>query len=146
MPLMTDPTDRQLDELGAAMDEFSRRYKLAMSLDGGTALNELDKLLLIHIHRNPGAGPTDLARFFGVPATTTTSATDRLVKRGFVERRRPEKDRRAVALQVTDAGDASVRAIEVTHRSLYASMLAPLAPDERDTLIRLMTKIIYSET
>ena len=143
---MSKPTDKQLEDLGAALEAFSRRYKLATTSEGRSPLNELDKQILIHVVRQPGAGPTDIARLLGVPATTTTSATDRLVRRGLVERHRPEEDRRAVALQPTAAGEALMEKLMRTYKGLYAQMLAPLAPDERDVLIQLMSKIVYSET
>ena len=146
MPGMTHPTEQQLDDLGAALEEFSRRYKLAAARESGRQVNELDKLILLHLARNPGAKPTDIARLLGVPATTTTSATDRLVKRGMIERHRPEADRRAVSLTLSDAGAAHVSALARIYRDLQSQMLAPLTPEERDTLIRLMSKIVNSET
>ncbi|MBR9764396.1 MAG: winged helix-turn-helix transcriptional regulator [Rhodobacteraceae bacterium] len=146
MTAPTRPTRAQIDAIGAAMDDFARRYKLSMATAGDVQLNELDKLILLHLAQTPDTGPTDVARWFGVPATTTTSATDRLVKRGLVERHRPDTDRRAVALRLSDKGRALTETMAAVHLSLYEQLLMPLDPDERDALIRLLNKITSSET
>lgn len=139
------PTDEQLGALGAAFDAFARRYKLADALGSEAQLNELDKLTLLYVLDHPQCGPSDIARFLAVPNTTISSATDRLAKRGLLERRRTEGDRRAVALQLSKAGKARADAYVAAHRALYRRMLEPLSPAERDSLVALMTKIIHYE-
>lgn len=139
------PTDDQLAALGAAFDTFSRRYKLADALSAEKPLNELDKQTLLYVAHHPGCGPTDIARLLDVPNTTISSATDRLVKRGLLERRRFEEDRRAVALQLSDAGRARADAYMAAHRALYRRMLEPLTPAERDSFITMISKILYPE-
>jgi DNA-binding MarR family transcriptional regulator len=143
---MTMPTDDQLATLGAAFDTFTRRYKLADALSSEKPLNELDKQALLYVAGNPSCGPSDIARFLAVPNTTISSATDRLAKRGLIERDRPEGDRRAVALRLSPAGQARVEAFLAAHRALYLKMLAPLSPDERDSFIAMITKIVSDET
>ena len=142
---MKPPSDDQLAALGSLFEAFSRRYKLAEALGAEKQLNELDKQILFFVARNPGCGPTDVARFLAVASTTISSATDRLVKRGLLSRQRPENDRRAVALQLTAAGEARVAAFLCAHRDLYRHMLAPLTEAERELLIRLMRKILSYE-
>ncbi len=141
---MTTPTDDQLARLGAAFDTFARRYKLADALGTETQLNELDKQALLFVADHPGCGPTDIARFLAVPNTTISSSTDRLVKRGLLERHRPEGDRRAVALRLSAEGKARADAIATVHRELYRRMLEPLSPAERKSFIRLITKIVFT--
>ena len=80
-----------------------------------------------------------------MPNTTVSSATDRLVKRGLLERRRPEHDRRAVALHLTATGRERAEGLLAAFRALYRQMLAPLSEAERETLIVLMTKIVSNE-
>ena len=142
---MTTPTDDQLASLGAAFDAFARRYKLLDALGSGTQLNELDKQTLLYVVDHPDCGPSDVARFLAVPNTTISSSTDRLVKRGLLERHRPEGDRRAVALRLSADGKARADAIATAHRELYRRMLEPLSPTERKNFIRMITKIVYDE-
>src|SRR5262245_27718616 len=140
---MTTPTDDQLARLGAAFEAFARRYKLQDALGSETQLNELDKQTLVYVAEHPDCGPTDVARFLAVPNTTISSATDRLVKRGLLERRRPDGDRRAVALRLSTVGKARADAIVAAYLALYRRMLEPLSPAERKTFIRIITKIVH---
>lgn len=142
---MTTPTDDQLAKLGAAFETFARRHKLVDALGSETQLNELDKQTLLYVADHPGCGPTDLARFLAVPNTTISSSTDRLVKRGLLERHRPEGDRRAVALRLSAAGRKRADAILAAHRELYRRMLGPLSPAERKSFVRMIAKIVYHE-
>lgn len=143
---MTMPTDDELAALGEAFDLFARRYKLAEVLGPEQPLNELDKQVLFHVARQPGCGPTDVARLLGVANTTISSATDRLVKRGLLVRQRPEADRRAVALHLTDAGQGRVDGLNAMYGALHRRMLEPLDAAERKQLIAMMAKIISYET
>ncbi|RTL94255.1 MarR family transcriptional regulator [Ancylobacter aquaticus] len=142
---MSIPTDDELATLGTAFDTFARRYKLADALGAEKPLNELDKQALLYVAEHPGCGPSDVARFLGVANTTISSATDRLAKQGLLERHRAEGDRRAVALTLTEAGDARAKAYVAAHRDLYRRMLGPLSPSERTNFITLITKIVYHE-
>jgi len=142
---MKTPTDDELASLGAAFEAFARRYKLLDAVGSEPQLNELDKQTLLYVAQHPGCGPTDVARFLGVPNTTISSSTDRLVKRGLLERHRPEGDRRAVALRLSAGGKVRADAIAAAYRDLYRRMLDPLSPAERKTLIRMMGKIVQNE-
>lgn len=142
---MTNPTDKQLATLGAAFDTFTRRYKLSDALGPDKPLNELDKQALLYVAKHPDCGPSDIARFLAVPNTTMSSATDRLAKRGLLERNRPEDDRRAVALRLSAEGAQRVDAFVAAYQEVYRRMLEPLSPVERDTFLGLMTKIVSYE-
>jgi DNA-binding MarR family transcriptional regulator len=140
---MNEPTDEQMTKIGAAFDAFTRRHKLADA--GGTErpLNELDKQVLLFAGDNPGCGPSDLARFLAVRNTTISSATDRLVTRGLMDRTRIEKDRRAISLRLSKEGEATVAALRQVHQDLYRMMLKRLSPEEREQFIHIITKIVY---
>ncbi|WP_084583206.1 MarR family winged helix-turn-helix transcriptional regulator [Sphingomonas azotifigens] len=143
---MSDPTEDQLAALGTAFETFARRYKLADALRSERPLAELDKAVLLYVAEHEGCGPTDVARFLGVPTTTLSSATDRLVKRGFLKRERIEADRRAVALSLSAAGAACARSMVEAYRQLHLLMLSRLSPDERDRFIAMITKIVDDDS
>lgn len=142
---MTDPTDEQVASLAAALDVFSRRFKLK-DAGAGRPVAEIDKHILHYVEAHPGCGPTDVARFLGVAMTTISSATDRLAKRGLLERLRPSDDRRAVALRLTDDGTSYTAAHKQAYMAMFRTMLAPLSPAERDTFVAMMAKIALYET
>lgn len=138
---MDIPSDEQVTRLSGALDKLSRRFKLSDVGQAGRPLAEIDKHILQHVADNPGCGPSDVARTFGTAMTTVSSATDRLAKRGYLQRLRPSGDRRAVALQLTEEGVAHAAAIRETYRAMFRMMLERLSPEERGDLIRLMVKI-----
>lgn len=142
---MTKPSDDQLATLGAAFETFTRRYKLAEAISAEKPLNEIDKQTLFYVGQNAGCGPSDVARFLGTANTTISSATDRLVKRGYLRRERVEDDRRAVALQLSDDGRAYVEVQLKMYRDMYRLMLERLLPAERDPFIAMITKIVYND-
>lgn len=141
---MTMPTDKQIADLAAALDVFARRFKLTDAASG-KPLAEIDKQILLYLDTHPGCGPTDVARHFGVATTTVSSATDRLAKRRLLLRDRPEDDRRAVSLRLTETGDTYVLAYKQAYMAMFKSMLERLSPDERDSLIAMMTKIASND-
>lgn len=143
---MTMPTDDELAALGEAFDLFTRRYKLAEALGPEKPLNELDKQVLFFVARNSSCGPTDVARFLGIANTTISSATDRLAKRGLLERHRPEADRRSVALRLTASGQKRVDTLAGMYGELHRRMLQPLTAPERRQLIAMMQKIISDDS
>jgi len=140
---MTVPTDNQIAALGAALDTFSRRYKLTDAGSLERPLTEVDTQTLLYVRKHPGCGPTDVARFLRVAITTISSATDRLAKRGLLERHRLEGDRRAVALRLSDGGEAYAAAQEQAHHDMFLMMLERLLPEERESFIKMIAKIAY---
>ena len=142
---MNDPTDEQMTKIGAALDDFTRRHKLADPSGAERPLNELDKQVLLFTGDNPGCGPSDVARFLAVANTTISSATDRLVKRGLLDRDRIEKDRRAISLRLSKSGEETAMALRQLHQDLYRMMLRRLSPDEREQFVKIITKIAYYE-
>lgn len=142
---MTEPTDEQMTKIGAAFDAFTRRHKLADAGGAERPLNELDKQVLLFVGDNPGCGPSDVARFLAVPNTTISSATDRLVKRGLLDRDRIETDRRAISLRLSKDGEETAVALRQVHQDLYRMMLQRLSPIEREQFISIITKIVYYE-
>ncbi|EHM03139.1 transcriptional regulator, MarR family [Acetobacteraceae bacterium AT-5844] len=142
---MTTPTDAQLATLGAAFGTFARRYKLSAANLADSPLNEVDTQALLYVAEHQDCGPTDIARFLGLPNTTISSATDRLAKRGLLERARMEDDRRAVALRLSSEGETRVAAIRQAYQDMCRLMLDPLTPQERETFISLITKIVFND-
>lgn len=142
---MTIPTDDQIANLGSALDAFARRFKLTDATPG-KPLTEIDKQILLYVEKHSGCGPTDVARFLGVAMTTISSATDRLAKRGLLERDRPTNDRRAVALQLTDDGKGYVATHRKAYRAMFTTMLERLSHEERESFVAMMTKIASYDT
>ncbi|MEH2513684.1 DNA-binding MarR family transcriptional regulator [Nitrobacteraceae bacterium AZCC 1564] len=144
---MTEPTKEQVEQLTRAFERFTRRFKVAEAAAAAdNALNALDAQTLVFVDDNPGCGIGDVARYLNVAMTTMSSAVDRLVKKAFVERRRPEDNRRAVALTATEKGRQVVEEQIASYREACRTMLRSLDPKEQSELIRLTEKIADHET
>jgi DNA-binding MarR family transcriptional regulator len=82
-----------------------------------------------------------LGRATAMDAATIKGVIDRLRAKGLVTARRDRADRRRVVLEPTPAGrDAFAAATAPAHR-ITADTLAPLAPDERETLVALLSRL-----
>lgn len=90
---------------------------------------------------HPGCMSGTVADFLGVVPTTMTSIVDRLVKREFVSRERPESNRRAVALHLTDEGVRIFAQLDTEELDSSRFMLQILPEDERDGFVRAMVRI-----
>lgn len=137
--------DDQVAELTNALEKLARRFKLADAAQSGPPLAEIDKHILLHVSEHPTCGPSDIARNFGVPLTTLSSAADRLAKRGLLLRLRPAEDRRAVALELTEAGHQTVSALRQSHQAMFRAMLAHLSMAERETFLDLARKMAKND-
>jgi DNA-binding MarR family transcriptional regulator len=143
---MKTSTGDQAAELRGAIDALTRRFKIAEAeVPAGKPLNQLDIQVLFFVADHPACGPTDVARYLGVPTTTISSATDRLTRQGMLRRERPEENRRSIALSVTEAGHAYVRALVRVQTDHCRIMLEKLTPEEQRLFVALFTKIASNE-
>ena len=67
---------------------------------------------------------------------------DDLERRGFVERRRDDADRRRNVLSLTPAGREALREVDVQLDSAQDVILAPLDGEEREQLRELLTRVL----
>lgn len=144
---MTEPTQEQVEQLTRAFERFTRRFKVAEAAAAAdNALNALDAQTLVFVGDNPGCGMGDVARYLNVAMTTMSSAIERLVRKDLIERRRPEDDRRSVALTATDRGRRAIEDHVTAYREACRIMLRSLDPHEQGELTRLTEKIAGAES
>lgn len=144
---MIEPTAEQIEQLRRAFERFTRRFKVAEAAAAAdNALNALDAQVLLFVSEHPGCGLGDVARDLGVALTTMSSAVDRLVRKAMIERRRPEDNRRTIALTATAKGRRVVEDNKAGYHKACLAMLRSLEPGERGELIRLTEKIANAET
>jgi DNA-binding MarR family transcriptional regulator len=66
---------------------------------------------------------------------------DDLERRGLIERRRDESDRRRHVVTLTKAGAKELERLRALHARVEAGVLAPLTARERETLQSLLAKL-----
>ena len=91
-----------------------------------------------------GCKLAELAEHLAVVPTTASSIVDRLVERGFIRRDRPETNRRAIAVAVTEAGEKAFSRIEAEELVTMQMMLDALSEDERASFVKSISKIAAS--
>ena len=86
--------------------------------------------------------PAQLAEHTGVTRATITGLVDTLERDGLVTRAPDPADRRMLAVGLTARGEKLLKEVLPSHFRRIAWLMAPLAENERKTLVRLLTKIL----
>ena len=119
-----------------------RSHEIFNDLTDGFDLTRQQFALLHVLTQHPGASVQELANRTGIDRNTLSGIVQRLREKGRVTVQRSAVDARAQQLAITAEGIALVEAIEPAIHRVSDAILAPLAPDERAELMRLMRKMI----
>ena len=76
-----------------------------------------------------------------VTRATISTQVDRLVRKGYVDRIRDEKDRRIIRLKLTHRGKLVCRAYHAYHNLMVKSFLQNLDENELQTIYRAFTNL-----
>jgi DNA-binding MarR family transcriptional regulator len=137
--------DTQIATLYAAVNRVVRLFKFAEAegmtskQSEGLNLSDVHALLLVGVRGT--CIVSDVVRELRVPPTTATSIVDRLVRRNLVQRARTEENRRIVRLSLTPQGEGVRRAAMDQQMRHCRAMLEALEARERETFVRLISKI-----
>jgi DNA-binding MarR family transcriptional regulator len=95
---------------------------------------------LMLLHYNPGLTQTDLCRELARDKSTVTPLVQELLRRGFIERRTSDTDRRSAALTLTQAGQAH---LDDLLKDVYehGARLDAVVGRDKQTLLRILKKI-----
>ena len=101
---------------------------------------------IIHlISEHPDYIMRDIIENLELPASTLTSAVNRLEKRGYLQREIAPQDRRSFRLVLTPLGEKAQERHLASEEILFSTVLACLdTPEERDTFMSLLEKIMYN--
>ena len=125
-------------QLASTAKTVSRAFNDRLAEEGGSAPIWL---ILSSLKRDAWRTQLDLARSLGIEGPTLTRHLDGLEEQGLVQRVRDASDRRAVRLELTDAGDAMFHRLRHAVVAFNRTLTNGLADDEleqlRGTLDRL---------
>jgi DNA-binding MarR family transcriptional regulator len=89
-----------------------------------------------------GAMPMSrLADQLGVSLPNATGLIERMFERGYVERVRPEDDRRVVEVRITSAGRELLDEIDNIKHNEMAKMIGCLTPEQQEHALRTFTEL-----
>jgi MarR family transcriptional regulator, lower aerobic nicotinate degradation pathway regulator len=97
--------------------------------------------VLVFLRQNAAPPQTMLAQMLRIDRSDVVSLIDALEARGLVERRRDAGDRRRYALTLTRDGETMVDRLSKLARETEEQIFAPLAPDEREQLLALLSRL-----
>jgi len=84
---------------------------------------------------------SETAATLGITTGTLTVAIDRLVRKGYVVRRRDTEDRRVVRIELTKKGKLAYRMHNKFHNLLVDRLISPLDEPQRDVLMQTLACI-----
>ncbi len=86
-------------------------------------------------------GVSDVAQALGIKKPSATSAVNRLVEKGYLEKRRNKDDARRVDVMLTRAGERIYRMHAVFNRRMAQEVSDGLTPEERRVLLEGITRL-----
>jgi len=98
--------------------------------------------LLALVRALPDASLSDLAAEEGISTAALSGHVDRLVRRGLVERRRSDVDRRRVGLELTDDGARVLRSVRERRTAWLAQRLGRLDRGELVAIERSLPALL----
>ena len=111
---------------------------------GPLDLKAVEFSILVLVTSNPQINQKRLGEALDVSAPNMAVTLDRLVARGWIERVRSTRDRRAVHIHLTPQGQDLVQRAEKIAATMENATLRVLSPAERALLIELLTKVARS--
>ena len=115
-----------------------RAVDLFVQAVGENGLRPPQFAVLVTIYQNPGLNQTHLVDKTGIDRSTIAEMIDRLVARGFIERRRDTGDQRVNTLWATVAGIAALEACVDAAMAAQEAILAPVPPEKRAALLEAL--------
>ncbi|MEM7356582.1 MAG: MarR family winged helix-turn-helix transcriptional regulator [Acidobacteriota bacterium] len=113
---------------------FSRAFE-------GLDVAPLQFAALEFISKNPGSCQKDIAHHIGTTPPVLVTPLERLERRGLIQRRRGEADRRRVGVALTREGQQVMQEIEKRILSVDQELVADLSDTERKSFLQLLQKV-----
>jgi DNA-binding MarR family transcriptional regulator len=108
----------------------------------GSELTSVQFAVLAKLAAEPGTDQNTLAAALSIDTSTLAEVCLRLASRGLIDRERSEIDARRYRLYLTAAGRTALEQHIPSVDAVGEALLAPLTERERDTLMRLLRRVI----
>ena len=84
---------------------------------------------------------SEVAQKLKITVSTLTTAINKLIKKGYVERKRIEEDRRVVLVKLTKRGKLAARLHQRFHGEMINNAIEGLSLEEEEILISSLNKL-----
>lgn len=139
--MMIQDTDEFLELLFNIFDKFDRTQDEALIKGYFSDITKTEMTTIDRIGPYGTRTMGETAARLGITTGTLTVAIDRLVKKGYVQRKRAENDRRIVLLELTRKGKLAYRMNRKFHRDLVEAILARMDENEERYIMRAFATI-----
>lgn len=91
---------------------------------------------------------TEISRILKITMGTLTSGVDKLIKKGYLVRKRTEEDKRIVLVELTEKGVEAKKLHDAFHQEMIDSVINHLDPNEEELLVQSLQKLMrfFNET
>ena len=109
--------------------------------------SEIKDLSITEIHTIDAIGTQgnrtmgEIAHDLRITVGTLTTAITKLIKKGYVERKRIEEDRRVVLVNLTSKGEEVYKVHQVFHEEMICAMLSNFSDEEEQVLSKSLEKL-----
>lgn len=103
------------------------------------SITEIHTIAAIGMYDNKAM--SEIAQQLEITVGTLTIAINNLVKKGYVERKRSETDRRVVLIELTRKGKLAFRVHEKFHSDMIRATIEGLSDEEESVLINSLEKL-----
>ncbi len=147
-PAAHSSVKRQLLPLYNALVYLIRRFeqiitaRLEEKMAAGVGLTRAQFAILIVVVLAPGLEQAEIAKLVSYDAATTGNVISRLESMGLIRRARSTRSRRGWIVESTPSGFKLVEQRLSVLDSLQLEVLSPLKPDERLTVLRLLSQVV----
>ena len=138
----------EIKEINKVWHVLIERFQRTMEDEKYSHINELSTTeisILQLLNDYPQIILKEICARLNIPKSTLTSAVNRLVKKGYVERISTSCDKRAFSLYITEKGAAIQKDHLELEYSCVSQILDRLDRTEVETLLRLLKKSIEGE-
>ena len=108
-------------------------------LDEGLSQNEIEVLLIL----KQGCCNTarDMSRLRGMPRSLVSKSVDQLIKRGYVEARQDQRDRRVTRLQLLPPAQATVERLEQVRKEYFSRLCLGITGEAAEAFRSMVNKM-----
>ena len=138
---MTAPapdTTAILDQLGRLLRRLTR---LTGGADDGPAMTASQRIALVELHEDGPLRLVELADRMGTSTPTASRAVDALEHLGLAKRAPSPADRRALSIELTEAGRSLIAERYARADKAFAPAARALSADDRRTLFELLERM-----
>jgi DNA-binding MarR family transcriptional regulator len=127
-----------LDPLGRLLRRLTR---LTGGADDGPAMTATQRIALIELHEDGPLRLIELAHRMGTSTPTASRAVDALEQLGLARRAPSPADRRALSIDLTEAGRVLIAERYARAAAAFAPAARALSPDERRMLLEWLERM-----